>query len=75
MYLVLYLVIGLLSIVLMTIVAVYHRLMARPFQGKIVKFRFVSYFLLTEPYAFKGVLLALMPLVLGNVLIIIIMYG
>lgn len=59
----------------MTIVAVYHRLMARPFQGKIVKFRFVSYFLLTEPYAFKGVLLALMPLVLGNVLIIIIMYG
>jgi hypothetical protein len=74
-YLILYLVIGTLSIMNMVIFAIYHRLVARPDRGRVAPFRFKSFFYLTVPPAFNGVSLALIPVFISNVIIAVVICG
>jgi len=75
LYIVLYVVIGILSIANMIILGAFHRIVARPYQGKIAAFRFFSFLKLTIPPVLGGVLLALGPIMVGQFSIIIIMTG
>jgi hypothetical protein len=51
-YIILYILIGLLSILNMAIFGLYHRILARNDRGRIAPFRFRSFFILTVPPAF-----------------------
>jgi hypothetical protein len=70
-YLVLYLIVGVLSVAIMVVVAVYHRGVARrPTSGQpVAAFKFVSYLALTIPPAAVGVALALLPVLLADLFI------
>ena len=59
----------------MVILGAFHRIVARPYQGRIAGFRFFSFLKLTTPPAFGGIMLALAPICVGQMLIIIIMTG
>jgi hypothetical protein len=65
LYIVLYIVIGILSVANMVILSAFHRVVARPYQGRIARFRFFSFLKLTTPPAFGGVMLALAPICVG----------
>ena len=71
-YLVLYLIIGILSIIIVTIFLLYHRLVAR---GKGIKFKFFSNLKLIIPPAAYGITLAHFPLIVINLFIAILMVG
>ena len=75
-YMVLYLLVGFISIVDMIILLLYHRLTARPKQGHhIAKFKFFSYIKLLIPPAFYGMMLAIIPVLLINLVIAILVSG
>ena len=74
-YIILYFLIGTLSISNMVIFGLYHRLMARPDRGKIAPFRFLSYYKLTVPPCATGVGLALIPVFFINLIIAIVITG
>mmetsp|Transcript_9638 Transcript_9638/g.9300 ORF Transcript_9638/g.9300 Transcript_9638/m.9300 type:complete len:430 (+) Transcript_9638:820-2109(+) len=67
-YLVLFLMVGFVSINVIIIFTIYHRIMARPSKpGKrIAKFKFFSYIKLTIPPALYGIGLAMMPVLIMN---------
>lgn len=71
-YLVLYLVIGILSIMIVLIFLIYHRIVVR---GKAAKFKFFSNLKLIIPPAVYGVSLATFPLAVINLFIAILMVG
>jgi hypothetical protein len=71
-YLVLYLMIGALSIFIVIIFLLYHRLVTR---GKTAGFKFFSNLKLMLPPAASGVLIAMFPLILVNLFIAIFMTG
>ena len=76
-YLVLYLIVGVLSIAIMLVVAVYHRAVARrPKSGQpVAAVKFFSYLALTIPPAAVGVGLALLPVVLADAFIAAVVCG
>jgi hypothetical protein len=74
-YIVLYILIGMLSIINMALFALYHRIMARPDKGQFAPFRFFSYFKLTIPPSFTGVCLALFPIIIKDALIALFITG
>jgi hypothetical protein len=74
-YLILYMLIGILSILNMAVFAVYHRVVARADRGRIAPFRFKSFFILTIPPTFFGVSLALIPVFIGNLIIAVVITG
>lgn len=71
-YLVLYLVIGTLSILIIVIFLCYHRIMIR---GKFIGFKFFSNLKLMLPPAAYGVSIAMFPLVVINLFIAVFMIG
>ena len=75
-YLVLYILVGILSLMNMAVFSSYHRLMARPKKGStIAKFKFFSYLSLTIPPALNGSGLALLPVFLANLWIAVCITG
>jgi hypothetical protein len=74
-YIILYLLIGTLSIINISLFALYHRIAARPDRGKIAPFRFVSFYKLTIPSCAMGVGLALIPVFLINFMIAVAITG
>lgn len=65
-YIVLYVIMGILSILVMAIFGLFHRIVARPpkdegAEAKVSPFKMTSYFLLTIPQAFYGVMYAVIP--------------
>ena len=74
-YIILYLLIGTLSIINISLFALYHRIAARPDRGKIAPFRFVSFYKLTIPACAMGVGLALIPVFLINFMIAVAITG
>jgi hypothetical protein len=74
-YIILYILIGLLSILNMVIFGIYHRAVARRDRGRIAPFRFKSFFILTIPPSFSGVSYALFPVLIGNLLIAVLVTG
>ena len=54
---------------------IYHRIVARPDRGRIAPFRFKSFFILTVPSAFYGSILAIIPVSIGNLIILIVVKG
>jgi len=74
-YIILFIVMGVFSIVAMIAMCIYHRIMARPHDGHIAPFRFISYIKLTIPPCAYGVALACFPVMLVNMLITVIING
>jgi hypothetical protein len=69
-YLVLYLIVGVLSLMIMVAFLAYHRLVARPKEGApVANFKFVSFLALTIPPAAEGTALAIAPVVVADFLI------
>lgn len=69
-YLVLYLLVGLLSLVIMIAFLFYHRIVARPQEGApVAPFKFWSFYSLTLPPALEGTTLALLPVIVADFLI------
>jgi hypothetical protein len=66
---------GVFSILAMVIVCLYHRLVARPYQGSIAPIRFWSFVQLTMPPTGVGVGLAIIPVLLINALITLVVNG
>jgi hypothetical protein len=65
-YIVLYFLIGMLSVLDLIIFGLYHRITARPDRGRIAPFRFFSFLKLTIPNAFYGCILAIIPVAVVN---------
>lgn len=65
-YIVLYFLIGMLSVFDLIVFGLYHRITARPDRGRIAPFRFFSFLKLTVPNAFYGCVLALFPVAIIN---------
>ena len=79
-YIVLYCVMGILSIIVMAIFAYFHRLVARPprsegLEATVTPFRLTSFFLLTIPSAFYGVLYAVIPVFIVDAFIAVVITG
>ena len=79
-YIVLYCVMGILSIIVMAIFACFHRLVARPPRSegndaKVSPFRLSSFFVLTIPAAFYGVLYAVIPVFIVDSFIAVVITG
>lgn len=67
-YLVLYVIVGVLSLIIMFVFTLYHRIVARPKENmSVAAFKFNSYMSLTIPPALKGTGLALLPVILANI--------
>ena len=66
-YLVLFIIVGVLSVMIMIVFLIYHRLVARG--DRIAKFKFWSYFKLTIPQAASGIIIALLPILIINIII------
>jgi len=67
---VLYFIVGFITVVILFIFLVYHRIMARG--EKIAKFKFLSYLKLIIPPAVYGISLAIIPVALINILIAVV---
>lgn len=75
-YLVLYCLVGLMSIIIMVFFVFYHRAVAqKPKGGPITNFKFRSYFCLTIPPAATGIGMALLPALMANLFIVTMMCG
>jgi hypothetical protein len=72
-YIVLYLIIGLLSVMVIFVFMIYHRIMARG--EKIPKFKFFSYIKLKIPQAVYGITIALIPVMLIKLIIALFVTG
>lgn len=69
-YLVLYVIVGVLSLFIMVAFTLYHRLVARPKDGQpIAEFKFFSFLALTIPPAASGTGLALLPVLVADFLV------
>lgn len=75
-YLVLYVIVGVLSLMVMVVFAAYHRIVARPKPGQpVAGLKFYSYLALTIPPAAEGTGLALLPVVAADALIAAVVTG
>lgn len=76
-YMVLYILIGTISVAVSAVFMGYHRLVARPSKKSlhIAKFKFLSYIKLTIPPAGYGLMLALIPVIMVDLFIAIIISG
>ena len=74
-YIILFIIMGVFSITAMIAMCIYHRIVARPYFGKIAPFRFFSFIKLTIPPCAYGVGLACVPVLIMNLLITIIVNG
>ncbi len=72
-YMLLYLFVGILSIIMILVFMGYHRVIARI--RPVPKFKFCSYLKLTIPPAFEGILLAILPVLVVLALISISISG
>lgn len=69
-YLVLYVLVGILSLAVMFVFAVYHRVVARaPENQEIAKFKFLSFFMLTIPPAATGSGMGMLPVLIADLFI------
>ena len=69
-YVVLYVLVGILSLAVMTIFACFHRLVARPPENQTVaKFKFSSFFMLTIPPALSGSGMGMLPVLIADLFI------
>lgn len=79
-YIVLYVIMGILSIAIMAVFGFFHRLVARPNRNegkdaKVAPFRLLSFISLTIPQAFYGVLYAIIPVFLVDAFIAVVITG
>ena len=79
-YIVLYVIMGVLSIIVMAIFACFHRIVARPNRAegkdaKVTPFRLISYISLTIPQAFYGVSYAVIPVFVVDGVIAVVITG
>ena len=75
-YVVLYLIVGMIAVIIVFIYTLYHRLAARPPNGKnFASWKFFSYLKLTISPAINGIILALIPLLIGNFFISVFIAG
>jgi hypothetical protein len=76
-YIILYLLVGSIATIITILFVMYHRIVGRPPLGakNFASFKFASYMKLTYYPAFQGVVLGLMPIIIGNMFITIVIAG
>lgn len=76
-YIILYLLVGSIASIITIIFVMYHRIVGRPPLGAktFASFKFASYMKLTYYPAFQGVMLGLLPIIIGNVFITTVIAG